>query len=598
MRLFASRLLPATVMLAVGLIMADPALAGEHERIVDYHSHLLINADSTIAVTETIVVEVTGERITHGVWRDFPAIATNRMGFEVPLRLDVVEARLDGEPEPWSVSRREGGLRIDIGDQTATVAPGLHVYTLRYTLEDQIGFFTNFDELLWNVTGNGWELPVDRAGATVDLPTSEPFVSLYGFVRPKRPAVPVVPGELSADGPASFYTRRGLAPGQAMVIVASWSKGIVAPPTEIDRLGYLLADKRGFAAGLVGIAALLVFYLVAWVRVARAPTKELIAPSASPPGSFSAAAVRFVRITGFDEKAFAATLVAMAVKGCLVIRETAEGAWRLERTGAGTGALSPGEKRIARKLFGREDADLELGPGGHGRIGKAIGALHETVREDFEKVHFSRNAGYLIGGALITLVPIAGVILDASEPAGVGLMAVWLIIWSFACWALLARVVGSWQFRREGEAALVLLASLPLLVGWVMGVTYLASAASFPAAALLIAAVLINALFYSLLKAPTVRGQAVRDEIEALRLFLARGASQGERTPAEFERYLPYALALDVEQEWSAQFAAPGYTPGWHGGPSRQQSGTGGLVGCLSGGFLDAVRVSSPLYEA
>jgi hypothetical protein len=177
-------------------------------------------------------------------------------------------------------------------------------------------------------------------------------------------------------------------------------------------------------------------------------------------------------------------------------------------------------------------------------------------------------------------------------------MAVWLIIWSFACWALLARVVGSWQFRREGEAALVLLASLPLLVGWVMGVAYLAAAASFPAAALLIAAVLINALFYSLLKAPTVRGQAVRDEIEALRLFLARGAAQGERTPAEFERYLPYALVLDVEQEWSAQFAAPGYTPGWQGGPGRQQSGTGGLVGRLSGGFLDAVRASSPLYGA
>jgi uncharacterized membrane protein len=40
-----------------------------------------------------------------------------------------------------------------------------------------------------------------------------------------------------------------------------------------------------------------------------------------------------------------------------------------------------------------------------------------------------------------------------------------------------------------------------------------------------------------------------------------------ERTPELFERFLPYALALDVSQQWAEQFedvlTAAGYEPTW-----------------------------------
>lgn len=65
-----------------------------------------------------------------------------------------------------------------------------------------------------------------------------------------------------------------------------------------------------------------------------------------------------------------------------------------------------------------------------------------------------------------------------------------------------------------------------------------------------------------LLKAPTRTGRAVLDKVEGFKVFL--GAVDGDRmnramppnkTPEVFEKLLPYALSLDLEQAWAQQFA-------------------------------------------
>ena len=58
-------------------------------------------------------------------------------------------------------------------------------------------------------------------------------------------------------------------------------------------------------------------------------------------------------------------------------------------------------------------------------------------------------------------------------------------------------------------------------------------------------------------------GQKLLDQIEGFRLYLSTAEEERlkvlhppEKTPELFERYLPYALALDCENEWNAKFAA------------------------------------------
>ncbi len=98
------------------------------------------------------------------------------------------------------------------------------------------------------------------------------------------------------------------------------------------------------------------------------------------------------------------------------------------------------------------------------------------------------------------------------------------------------------------------------------------------------------------------------DQIEGFKMFLS--VAEQDRfqklhppdvTPELFEKYLPYALALGVENDWSEKFAksiavtggAQGYHPGWYRGSSWNEFGAGGFAGNLGSSLAGAVASSS-----
>jgi uncharacterized membrane protein len=116
-------------------------------------------------------------------------------------------------------------------------------------------------------------------------------------------------------------------------------------------------------------------------------------------------------------------------------------------------------------------------------------------------------------------------------------------------------------------------------------------------------------LFYHLLKAPTFAGRKIMDQIEGFKLYLSVAEKERlnllnppEKTPALFEKYLPYALALDVENAWSEQFSevlaragteAQPYTPVWYSGSSWDGFHTSRFTDSLGSSFASAISSSS-----
>jgi hypothetical protein len=101
---------------------------------------------------------------------------------------------------------------------------------------------------------------------------------------------------------------------------------------------------------------------------------------------------------------------------------------------------------------------------------------------------------------------------------------------------------------------------------------------------------LVNLVFFYLLRAPTLAGRRLLDQVEGFRMYLATAEEERlkilhppEKTPELFERYLPYAMALDCENAWNAKFAtvlaaaaaAGAAAPSWYSG-SRWDAGSGG----------------------
>jgi len=122
---------------------------------------------------------------------------------------------------------------------------------------------------------------------------------------------------------------------------------------------------------------------------------------------------------------------------------------------------------------------------------------------------------------------------------------------------------------------------------------------------------LVALVFYHLLKAPTAEGAKARGDIAGLRMYLDTAEKERlemlhppQLTPEVFERFLPFAIALDAENSWSRRFEAEAreagiaptqssYSPGWYSGSRSFASiGSAGLASTL--GATVASAATSP----
>ncbi len=288
----------------------------------------------------------------------------------------------------------------------------------------------------------------------------------------------------------------------------------------------------------------------------------------------------------FDNKAFGSAVVNLAVKNYLTINDD-NGTFTLKRTETkNQKPLSRGERKIVNKLFSSSNS-IKLKQANHKKISKAVSALKKSVQADFETMHFKRNGIYLLPGLVITLLIILSIFFTSHQKEEAGFMTIWLSFWSVGCYFLFLRTYNAWQVALSGGSSIVdkggailsTLFALPFFGGLLFGMFVLSTATSFAGVLALITVLLVNFLFYHLLKAPTLQGRRIMDQLEGLKLYLTVAEKERlnllnppEKTPELYERFLPWALALDVEQQWSEQFSDlleragrdGSYSPTWY----------------------------------
>lgn len=584
------RLILALFALAAALLA--PFGAKAEERILAFDAQIRVHADGRMTVEETITVRAEGRDIRRGIYRDFPTDYRDRAGNRYRVGFEVRQVLRDGSPERHHQQRQGRGVRVYIGDADTLLRPGVYRYTLVYETDRQLGFFAAHDELYWNVTGNDWAFPIDEAGATVHLPRgiAPQHIGVEGYTGPSGAQGRDYRAEVAGPSLARFASTRPLAPGEGLTLVVTWPKGHVAEPTAADKARRLLVDNRHLLVALAGLGLLLLYYLISWHKVGRDPAAGVIIPRYGPPKGYSPASLRFVRRMGYDHKAFAAALVNLAVKGHLRIEDNGS-RYTLARSEGGGEPPAPGEQSILDHLFkGTRSVTLSNQDAAtRSRIRDTLAAHELSLETDYERRYFNINSIYLLPGIVISLILLALTLLAGPEPeewAAAGFLVVWLTGWSVGVFVLLNQVVHAWRaasgFGTRAAAMGITLFSLPFLAGEVAGIVMLAYVTSAGLVAALLAAALINWVFYHLMKAPTRLGRRLLDQAEGFRLYLnvaekdeLNFRNPPQKTPQLFEAFLPYALALDVEQRWAERFAGVfrqlerdqgGYRPGWYQG--------------------------------
>ncbi len=650
------RFLAVSLLLALA---APRALAAE--RIESFHSHIVVERGGELVVTETIRVRAAGVQIKRGIYRDIPRLQATRFGLKTKKPFEVLSVKRDGKPENYETSEiGQGGIRIRIGRRSVFLKPGFYTYEITYRTGQQLYFEEERDALYWNVNGTEWGFPAGKVSATVVLPEGIRGTKVWGYTGKRGAKGKDYKAELTGTG-ATIAATRPFRSKENLTVVLEWPPGLLEERAYEEARVSLFRDHPLAAWGLLLLAGAFVYYLVAWIKVGKDPAKGTIIPLYGPPEGLSAAAVRYIDQMGHDKKCFSAGVVGLAAKGQATIEKDGkvyvlhpktltpaqegellellnEGEVKeleafkgismrraedirearpyekvkdvLRVKGIGKGALakminhmsgrgdSPGEPLTAdetglhKKLFGA--GSLRLKQSNHARIGGALKAHKRLLASQVEKVHFIRNLAWWVPGLLLSLLG-GLVFLLATGPSTATLNA--LLFLSLTSVLLVSKVALSVVQRGKDWGCGGLFLLLLFLGIWGFCFVGLTVLSSFWVAGAVLYAVVLNQVFYHLIKAPTNLGQRVRDQVEGFRRYLSVAEEERlnlenppEKTPELFERFLPYALALGCEQQWAEKFddvlQAAGVAPG-DSSYSPSYYSDAGSSGSLSGAMSD-----------
>ena len=547
------------------------ARAQDVEEILSYDVSIDVRAGGIMTVTEEIVVRSLGREVRRGIYRDFPTSFPRAAGLgRIEAPFAVRSVLRDGAAEPYELSAiggpfGRGGVRVRIGDPDVLLEPGVHTYAITYGTERWIAFGEEEDRLYWNVTGNGWSLPIRSASARVRVEGLDAPPRLESWTGPESSTASAAEHAWSSGGREAFFgTTRDLAPGEGLTIQVSFPSGLLEPPAAERREAWFRMDWGGYVDAGYLVLLMIAVYLLMWRRVGMDPAGGPTRLRDEPPEGFSPAALGYLGARGYESRQLTAALVSMATKGALRIERERTG-WRLHRVD-GTAHLSAEERAVFDELFGARD-EVEVTQANHRTLRQAVKRLRSTLSTQLEKQYFENNRRWFAVGAAVSLVGFG--VLAWRWRFAIELPALFLGVWLTAWTAGLATMwirTGSLlrHARRAGGRAewvgggLLLVFSLPFLAAelFALGLLLVMVPSHLVLAALAVGAV--NMAFYHLLERPTLRGRGVLDALDGFRAHLAGAQPARGLVPAAsaglFDRFLPHAIALGLESSWARGF--------------------------------------------
>lgn len=607
--------MPSLLRYLVALILALAALPAFGQEVIrELDTAITVHEDASVTITEAITVNAEGRAIRRGIFRDIPTVLLGTDGTRIHSRLEVLSVTRNGAAEPYSLESIGDGERIRIGSADTVLKPGLHRYTIQYTMGRAARMFDEHDELYWNATGNFWQFPIQRATTVVTLPGGASIIDLNVFTGSQGATGSNARAERLSDDRAQFTLTRPLGPYEGMTVAVAFEKGVLVPPQGLDGVWYWLSDNRNTVVP-AGLLLIVLFYnFGAWMRFGRDPAKGVIFPRFHPPKGFSPALTHYVHRMGWQNGgwlAFSAALVSLAVKGLIEIDQE-DKKTTLTRTGKIAEENLPGGEAMILSFLdrkGRVTINSDTGPDFAATRGKFI----KTIENENRAVYFNNHVVFVIFGVILAIGSVITMaLLDVLD---------FEFIFFAAFGAVFISAFGMGLRQLWHQPILGRIVSL-IVAGFIISnVAFLTLDAfvfdwlSFPFLAT-VSIMAITLIFGILMRAPTVHGRKLMDEIDGFKMYLETAEKERlnfrdepEMTVARFERILPYAMALGVEKPWSDRFQADlarnavadanqTYSPHWHHGSSFSPNNFSSSMSGIASGLSSAMITAQPAQSS
>lgn len=534
-------------------LVVGAQLHGQPEKINAWHTDLTVAPDGQLTVIEAINVHVEGIEFKRGIVRRLPLRFTDHNGRTHRVAYDLRSVQVFGATSPYHTATEGGDLVVYVGSEGNFLEPGDYPYTLTYTTKGQLGFFPDFDEIYWNVNGNGWAFAVDSISALIHLPPAaqvQRTACYTGVLGSTENAC----RDSVIDARTVFFTGRAMDMYEGLTVAVGFQKGVVAeppPPTFLERYAIPV-----FGGGITLL--LLIYYAFTWVRFGRDPERPTVVPLFEPPDGLSPASVAMVMKGRYDDDHITPAMIHLAVKGHIRIEEKKED--------------------VLLGLFSRTVYTIVKLKGGSG--------LPREEQELLNRMFGSGRDRFTISG---TYDPSVQSMASAYRGA----------------------LRNQWNdFLTQGNNLRFWWIPILVVIGCAIGLLVLYANAwgdhdGLYIAGFVVANIVLFLLYQYLIRRPSLEKLALRARLQGFRMYLSAAEEKQLQhfnpptmTPEVFERYLPYAIAFGVAQVWGDRFqdlidralVDPGYRTTWYSGRVMSY---GAFSHSMSSSFSSSVQSSS-----
>lgn len=532
-------------------LFSQPVLNDFSDRILKFHSSIEVLKNGKIKVSEHIrVYNGDGENspgyggansfyanndIKRGIVRDFPTRYADTSGYWTETGFNVKKVLKNNREEPYKIENLNNGKRVLIGREEVILEPGVYDYVIEYETIRQLLFHADKDELYWNVNGNGWVFTADTISCIIQFPQGAKIKEYACYTGVQGSTENDCRAQTDSLNSISFLGTRRFTSYEGMTVAVAIEKGTIEQPGAFKKMMAFLSANYIIPALLSLLLVQFCYYLFVWYRKGRDPRKGVIYPQFSPPPGINAADAGFILEQKFSSNLFAAALIDCAVKKNLQIEVKKEGL--LFKSNVYYFNRPPDLKVV-------QDTSADYGFSLSSLYGQKAekGKYNSTLRSCYTALHNALKDHYQVSTG------------KKNKKTGMFVL----------------------------NKGYILIGFLMILAGIFLSVHFFSTHPSLTIAifivSFILALVIVHLIFRNLMSAYTKEGRQVVDHLLGFKMYLSQAEKHvynqlapPEKTLELFEKYFPYAVALDVENKWAEKFddimqraLAAGYTPGYY----------------------------------
>jgi uncharacterized membrane protein YgcG len=528
---------------------------------------------STLRVNESLVAVFPNSDQNHGILR---AIPESYNGHTLSLK-NISVTNESGKAYQFTTSSQNGNKVLKIGNPNQ-YAHGRTIYKINYEVQDVTSYFSDHDELFWDINGDQWNQPFATVTANIHIAKK-----LVNSLQDRRLCYAGIHGGTAGNcsitlvsPPNETYiaaSANSLQPRQTLSVVLAFKPGTFNQKSSAIKKEEHSRKVKLIVSAVLGIIPPLfafIFMFRRWRKFGDDPKgRGVIIPEYEPPKGFDTLSSDFLLHQKLRNKAFSAMLIEQAVNGNIAIIEIPKKGifgktdYELQiKNNPNSPVLSPETVNGLKAIFGGEvvaDKKIKLSD-----IKKST-VLRQQMYESMKRLEKALSAKLTAKGYF------------KKDPKSIrntyiGLAAA-LVFFAFAS-VFIAGSLNSW------------------VIGSVTG-------------GLIFAAIIVF-IFSFIMPARTDTGVAAHDALlglkdyiklaETERLKFLQSPKGAEKLPVAdefnpktaeakvklFEKLLPYAMLFGLEKDWAKQFNDIYTTPpSWYQG-NWSAFNAGYLAGSLS----------------